>query len=169
MTDKNTLKLSELIKREATEEQYKHYGKTVASWVKEAYDNFAFTLYRPDARLSTDEDKYLYSMEVTLLRNGREEDWDALEKEFILNNFDTEIASEWISKELRNVFDDEGIAVVSHSITGGRQTSLSGTGPQPIVGKQPVDARIYFSKVEDKDKVIEAGKENNTEVVFVEE
>ena len=70
MEELNTTKLSTLITTEPTEDQYAKYAAKVAEWTKEAYDNYAFKLYRPDARLSRDEDKYLYSMEVTILKNG---------------------------------------------------------------------------------------------------
>lgn len=163
------MKLSELIERRPTKDQYEEYARTVAKWTKEAYDNLAFTLYRPDAKLSTDEDKYLYSLEVTLVKHGHDEDWERLEKLYILNNFDSERASMEISKALAEEFADAGISVVSHSISNERVTNLSGTGPYPIVGNDPVGSRIYFTKVGDRDKVKAAGKENKTEVIFADE
>ena len=85
MTTENTTKLSELIEREATVEQYLEYGRKVAEWTKEANDNYAFKLYRPDASLDG-EDKYMYSMEVKLVKNGTYRDWETDRKCTRLNS-----------------------------------------------------------------------------------
>lgn len=163
------MKLSELIERRPTKQQYETYADKVAEWTVEAYNNLAFKLYRPDAKLSTDEDKYLYSLEVTLLKEGYEADWESLEELYILNNFDPETASMAISKAIEKQLDDDAISVVSHSVSHDNITNLTGTGPYPITGSNPVGSRIYFVKVADRAKVKEAGKENNTDVVFADE
>lgn len=167
MEELNTTKLSTLITTEPTEDQYAKYAAKVAEWTKEAYDNYAFKLYRPDARLSRDEDKYLYSMEVTILKNGHDEDWAELEKLYVMNNLEAERASMEIAKQISKLFDDEGIAVVSHSESRGNVTNLTGTGPYTITGNQPVESRIYFSKPEDVEKVKEAGLKHDTKVYYV--
>ena len=168
MTTENTTKLSELIEREATLEQYLEYGKTVAEWTKEAYDNFAFKLYRPDDSLDG-EDKYMYSMEVKLVKNGHDEEWENLEKLFVMNNMDAEKASIATAIALQDVMDDEDIAILSHSVTRGSLTNLSGTGPFPITGVGPVDARIYFTRVGDIETVKQEAKDNDTEIVYASE
>ena len=168
MTTENTTKLSELIEREATLEQYLEYGKTVAEWTKEAYDNFAFKLYRPDDSLDG-EDKYMYSMEVKLIKNGHDEEWENLEKLFVMNNMDAEKASIATAIALQDVMDDEDIAILSHSVTRGSLTNLSGTGPFPITGVGPVDARIYFTRVGDIETVKQEAKDNDTEIIYASE
>ena len=168
MTTENTTKLSELIEREATLEQYLEYGKTVAEWTKEAYDNFAFKLYRPDDSLDG-EDKYMYSMEVKLVKNGHDEEWENLEKLFVMNNMDAEKASIATAIALGEVMGDSGIVILSHSVTRGSLTNLSGTGPFPITGVGPVDARIYFTRPSDIDAVKQEAKENDTEIFYANE
>lgn len=168
MTTENTTKLSELIEREATLEQYLEYGKTVAEWTKEAYDNFAFKLYRPDDSLDG-EDKYMYSMEVKLVKNGHDEEWENLEKLFVMNNMDAEKASIATAIALQDVMDDDDIAILSHSVTRGSLTNLSGTGPFPITGVGPIDARIYFTRVGDIETVKQEAKDNDTEIVYASE
>ena len=168
MTTENTTKLSELIEREATLEQYLEYGKTVAEWTKEAYDNFAFKLYRPDDSLDG-EDKYMYSMEVKLIKNGHDEEWENLEKLFVMNNMDAEKASIATAIALQDVMNDDDIAILSHSVTRGSLTNLSGTGPFPITGVGPVDARIYFTRVGDIETVKQEAKDNDTEIVYASE
>ena len=168
MTTENTTKLSELIEREATLEQYLEYGKTVAEWTKEAYDNFAFKLYRPDASLDG-EDKYMYSMEVKLVKNGHDEEWENLEKLFVMNNMDAEKASIATAIALQDVMNDDDIAILSHSVTRGSLTNLSGTGPFPITGVGPIDARIYFTRVGDIETVKQEAKDNDTDIVYASE
>ena len=165
MTTENTTKLSELIEREATVEQYLEYGRKVAEWTKEAYDNYAFKLYRPDDSLDG-EDKYMYSMEVKLVKNGHDEEWENLEKLFVMNNMDAEKASIATAIALDEVMDDAGIAILSHSVTRGSLTNLTGTGPFPITGVGPVDARIYFTRPSDIDAVKQEAKENDTEIFY---
>ena len=165
MTTENTTKLSELIEREATVEQYLEYGRKVAEWTKEAYDNYAFKLYRPDDSLDG-EDKYMYSMEVKLVKNGHDEEWENLEKLFVMNNMDAERASIATAIALDEVMDDAGIAILSHSVTRGSLTNLTGTGPFPITGVGPVDARIYFTRPSDIDAVKQEAKENDTEIFY---
>lgn len=168
MTTENTTKLSELIEREATVEQYLEYGRKVAEWTKEAYDNYGFKLYRPDDSLDG-EDKYMYSMEVKLVKNGHDEEWENLEKLFVMNNMDAEKASIATAIALDEVMDDAGIAILSHSVTRGSLTNLTGTGPFPITGVGPVDARIYFTRPSDIDTVKQEAKENDTEIFYANE
>lgn len=168
MTTENTTKLSELIEREATVEQYLEYGRKVAEWTKEAYDNYAFKLYRPDESLDG-EDKYMYSMEVKLVKNGHDEEWENLEKLFVMNNMDAEKASIATAIALDEVMDDAGIAILSHSVTRGSLTNLTGTGPFPITGVGPVDARIYFTRPSDIGTVKQEAKENDTEIFYANE
>lgn len=168
MTTENTTKLSELIEREATVEQYLEYGRKVAEWTKGAYDNYAFKLYRPDESLDG-EDKYMYSMEVKLVKNGHDEEWEYLEKLFVMNNMDAEKASIATAIALDEVMDDTGIAILSHSVTRGSLTNLTGTGPFPITGVGPVDARIYFTRPSDIDTVKQEAKENDTEIFYANE
>lgn len=168
MTTENTTKLSELIEREATVEQYLEYGRKVAEWTKEAYDNYAFKLYRPDDSLDG-EDKYMYSMEVKLVKNGHDEEWENLEKLFVMNNMDAEKASIATAIALDEVMDDAGIVILSHSVTRGSLTNLTGTGPFPITGVGPVDARIYFTRPSDIDTVKQEAKENDTEIFYANE
>ena len=168
----NNLKLSELIKREATKDQYIDYAKKVAKWFKEQYDHYAFTLYRPDNRLSTDEDKTLYSLEVTLSPDKEiMDEWNEAAHTFLSNNMDADKLSMVIATEIENIMHDTGIKVVSHSVAYDNITTLTGL-QEPIVNSKPVEARIYFTKAEDKEATIEAGLNNEqmeTEVVFVED
>ena len=61
-----------------------------------------------------------------------------------MNNMDAEKASIATAIALGEVMGDSGIVILSHSVTRGSLTNLTGTGPFPITGVGPVDARIYL-------------------------
>lgn len=169
---KNEYKLSELIEREASADDYDNYGQHVAAWFLEQYENFAFKLNRPDARLDTGEDKTMYSLEVLV---GPEEDnkdiWQKLWHLVLSNNMDSEKLSMYVAKWIEYYLDDDAIKVISHSAVGDNITPLTGS-QSPINDMKPIAVRVYFTKSSDKEETIYNGLNNDyvaTEVYFVED
>lgn len=172
MTENNTLKLSELIEREATPDQYKEYGVKVAKWFMEQYTTFAFQLHRPEGRLDTGEDKYMYSLEVSVAPEGDHADnYMELAHLVLSNNMDSDILSMYVANALVDELDDPDIKVIAYSKAGDNLTPLTGS-QDPITNAQPVNVRVYFTKADDKDVTIDSGLNNKygaTQVVYVED
>lgn len=138
----NKKSLTEILKVEATEEDYKEYMKILVDWIKDLYTNYNFQLLKPEPG----DKKSGFAVSFELFHAEKPKEFEKLFKLAI----DRGLSDEGINKEFMKAVKAGDIADLGDAII-----AVEGTGSTSILRGENLNVFISYETPEYKEERIE--------------